>query len=175
MTQLAGEMAEGVVFDNIPLGYVDYAMSQLQKGAQKSGRQLSQKNFTVSNMCIWAVNKDREKARNEARGHLPIDLVTISEREIRGAGFTPEDFEPILQRIFSPQPDAMQQAAEIIPDEIVDAFTISGTPDDCIERICEYEKQGIDLVILGLPTRHQLKPWSMYKLIDEEILPHFRE
>ena len=42
----------------------------------------------------------------------------------------------------------MKAAADLIPDEAVEAFGICGTPEDCQRRISEYQAAGIDEAVL---------------------------
>ena len=42
MSQLAGEVADGIVLDNVPVSYLPFVKAQLKIGAKKSGRLLDQ-------------------------------------------------------------------------------------------------------------------------------------
>ena len=42
----------------------------------------------------------------------------------------------------------MDAAAELVPDEAVEAFGICGTPEDCERRIAEYQTAGIEEAVL---------------------------
>ncbi|MEM1245142.1 MAG: LLM class F420-dependent oxidoreductase [Acidobacteriota bacterium] len=47
-----------------------------------------------------------------------------------------------------------KEALERIPDEVIDAVIVHGTPDECRERIREYQECGIDtpaLSLMGVP------------------------
>ena len=173
MTQLAGELADGIILDNIPAGYTDFARNQLQIGAHRSSRKLTPKNFCFANMSTWSVARNSEQAKENVKFLVPIDFITISEQEIKAAGMTPEDVSPIQHVLQQQTPDALAKAAGYVTDHMVDQFSVAGNPDDCIERIIEYEKQGFDLLILALPTDDKFKPWEALKLAKEEILPHF--
>ena len=86
-----------------------------------------------------------------------------------------EDIAPIQKALFRQTDDALADAAEFVTDQMVDEFSIAGSPDQCIERIAQYEKRGINLLILALPTDHRFKPWEALRLAKEKILPYFRE
>ena len=175
MSQLAGELADGILLDNAPIGYLASVKKQLAIGARRSGRTLSSSTFTLGNACAWAVNSDRDTAKEQVLAELPMWLVTVSEKEILDAGFSVAEFKPIFQAIFSGSPNAHQEAMDHITPAIAEAFSIAGTPEDCVEKIHSYEKQGLDLLILTLPTDPAKKPWRTLSLLREEILPHFQD
>ncbi|MHA1838933.1 MAG: LLM class flavin-dependent oxidoreductase [Candidatus Ranarchaeia archaeon] len=175
MARLAGEIAEGIILDNIPLGYSDYIQKQLQKGADKAGRKLTKNNFCVANMSTWSVSHNRQEAMDSARFLVPIDFITISDREIKAAGLTHDDVAPIQKALQQQTLDSLKEAANHVTDHMINEFSVAGTPEDCIERISQFEKKGFDLIILALPTEHKFKPWQSLRLAKEEILPYFAE
>jgi 5,10-methylenetetrahydromethanopterin reductase len=56
---------------------------------------------------------------------------------------------------------------------MIDAFSICGTPDMCIERIAELRKIGISQFVVGSPIGTNVK--NAIDLIGSRIIPNFRD
>lgn len=60
------------------------------------------------------------------------------------------------------------QAAEAVPDRMIEALTISGDPQACIEELKRRRSFGIDLPILNLPND---MPWEMVEMFIQGMAP----
>ncbi|MEM2896316.1 MAG: LLM class flavin-dependent oxidoreductase [Candidatus Bathyarchaeia archaeon] len=171
MLKLAGEAADGVLLDNAPIGYLDFAIERIKMGARISGRDL--RNFEVANLVPFSVSKDREEARNKAKRFIPYDFISISELELKAAGLKPEDVEPIRIALARQLPEEFKRASSLISEKMIDEFSISGTPEECIRRMREYEKAGVTELVLVLPAEPHEEPEKIVKLTAKHILPEF--
>jgi alkanesulfonate monooxygenase SsuD/methylene tetrahydromethanopterin reductase-like flavin-dependent oxidoreductase (luciferase family) len=45
--------------------------------------------------------------------------------------------------------DGREAAAKVVPDELIDAVALAGTPDDCRERLAAYRRAGLALPIVS--------------------------
>ena len=61
--------------------------------------------------------------------------------------------------------------ASVTP-EMLEAFSISGTPDTCIEKIAALQKIGISQFVVGSPIGTNVK--NSIDLIGNKIIPHFK-
>ena len=61
----------------------------------------------------------------------------------------------------------------MITEDMIDAFSIHGTPEDCIKRIEELVDVGITQLVVGSPIGPKRR--SAMKLISEKIIPRLRE
>ncbi len=171
MLQLAGELCEGVILDNVPYNYVDYAKEQIQIGANKKNRSLS--NFDYCNITSFAVDNERHNAIKKAKYLVPVDFITISQKELSCANLTFQDIQPIQDALAIQTDDAHQKAASLVTDEMVETFSVAGTPEDCIRRIKDGERAGLNHMILCIPMDPESKPYEAIKLTAEHILPAF--
>ena len=57
---------------------------------------------------------------------------------------------------------------------MVDQFSISGTPEDCIRQIRAMESAGMTLVILSIPSKPEDEPEKMIRLYGEQVIPEFK-
>lgn len=172
MMRMAGRMAEGVLLDNVPIEYIPYAKRQLLKGAASVGKDLEE--FDVGNLSIFAASENRREAKQRVKRHLPYDFITISDRELKAVGLNQSDVEPIVEALKRQLPEEFVKASENVTDYMVEKFSTSGTPEDCIKRIKEYSNAGITRILLGLPTEPRDRPEETLKLAGEHVLPEFQ-
>ncbi|OYT28773.1 MAG: 5,10-methylenetetrahydromethanopterin reductase, partial [Thermofilum sp. ex4484_82] len=92
--------------------------------------------------------------------------------------------EPVLEKHGISVEDAMAikkaleagnwgEAFSKVTSEMIDAFSISGTPETCIERINELIKLGVTQFVVGSPIGPNVR--EAIDLISREIIPHFKE
>ena len=63
------------------------------------------------------------------------------------------------------------KAAEYIPDDALMDFTLTGTVDECIDKIERYQKVGLDhLVIFNLNPDLD----AVLGYFEKEIIPYFK-
>jgi len=62
-------------------------------------------------------------------------------------------------------------AIKAVTPEMMDAFAICGTPDDCIEKISGLIKVGVTQIVVGSPIGPDRT--EAIKLVGKEIIPYF--
>jgi alkanesulfonate monooxygenase SsuD/methylene tetrahydromethanopterin reductase-like flavin-dependent oxidoreductase (luciferase family) len=60
------------------------------------------------------------------------------------------------------------QAAAAVPEKMIEALTVSGDPQHCVEELRRRRSFGIDLPILNLPTD---MPWEMVEMFIRGMAP----
>lgn len=60
------------------------------------------------------------------------------------------------------------QAADAVPDAMIEALTIAGDPQQCLEELRRRRSFGVDLPILNLPTN---VPWEMMEAFIRAMAP----
>ena len=60
------------------------------------------------------------------------------------------------------------QAAEAVPDKMIEALTVSGDPQHCVEELRRRRQFGLDMPILNLPTD---MPWEMVEMFIKGMAP----
>ena len=58
-----------------------------------------------------------------------------------------------------------------VPDHVVEAFSIAGTPEDCVEKIEALGKVGVTQIVTGMPLGKSKT--DAIKLIKKNVIPHF--
>ena len=62
--------------------------------------------------------------------------------------------------------------AKAVTDEMIDIFSISGTPDDVIDRVNELSKAGVTQVVAGSPIGPDKK--KSIKPIGKDVIPKLK-
>lgn len=116
---------------------------QFVKEGGQGGRKVD-----IASYILSAVSRDVEKARNLMKSYY---FLIYQVADVLG----PEVFEPydLKEKDLQPIKDAWRRkdlpaAAKAMPDAVVDALSLTGDPDHCVERLKDYRKAGVQLPIL---------------------------
>lgn len=154
MLQLAAEIADGVVMTaGCSIPYVEYAQKYLKEGAKLSGKELSR--FETAAYVFCSMNEDSEKARNAARGLIAYVLSPIEYGDLmcKVSGFDPKVLVPIRDSL---RAGLLNAATRSVTDEMVDAFSVSGTPQECRIKLRRYRDAGVTLPVI-IPVLQNFK------------------
>ncbi|MCP5181349.1 MAG: LLM class flavin-dependent oxidoreductase [Pseudomonadales bacterium] len=139
MIRAAAAVADGLICHPVyTRGYLDDVVMPLLSGS----------NCRPYPYIITAVAEDREQARNEARAQIAFYYTTRLYHAILDV----HGWRPIGETVA----DAFRRGdfaamARAVPDEMVDAIAIAGTPDEAREQAKRWEKYS-DHVILYSPS-----------------------
>jgi len=145
MTELCGEIADGVILTRSSLGTAAKVRQALAVGAARAGRDASR--IAVTSLLPTVVAESRREAFAALRPGLAFY-----------AGFFPRYNRLMAEHGFAEEAAAIaeawlrgdREAAErAVSDAMIDASSIAGTPEECCERIEAYRQSGIDLPILS--------------------------
>ena len=147
MLELAGEIADGVVLNYcVPPEYNFNALKHLEIGAQKAGRKLDA--LDRPQLVVCSVDRDHKKAINAAK-----ELITqylAQQPHIAKASETPEETIKKIQSILGwpATKEQIHRAMELVPDELIERITASGTPDEVRIKVARYRQNGCTCPIL---------------------------
>lgn len=102
----------------------------------------------IASYVLTSVSEDLEKARQVIKSYyfLIYQVADVLPSVIfEPYGLKPGDLEPIKEAW---RRKDLAAAARAMPDEVVEALTLTGDPDHCVERLKAYRKAGVDLPIL---------------------------
>ncbi len=145
MLQIAGEFADGVMLTWSSLDAGPRAVEHVAIGARRAGR--APEAVDIVSLLPCAVAKTREEARQQMRA--PIALY---------AGFFPRYNRLLAESGFADEVRTIKAAwdrgdregaARLVPDVLVDAVSLAGTPSECRERLALYRRSGIALPIIS--------------------------
>jgi probable F420-dependent oxidoreductase len=148
MVEVAGRVADGLLGHVLfTTGYIeDVVLPAIEQGAKRTGRDPG--DVRVASLVLAAVNDDPEVARREAAAQLAFYA-------------SAKTYAPVLERIgFADEAAAVREAfargdedamVAAIPDRMVDALAVAGTPADVRSQLRRYEGL-LDHAILYVPS-----------------------
>lgn len=147
MMELTGEIADGVVLNYlVSPDYNKQAMEALRVGADKAGRKME--DIDRPQLVVCSVHEDRQTALNMAR-----EMVTQylgQQPHIMKASGVPQSLLDKVGGVLT-WPATHEQvtaASKLVPDEIVQMLTASGTPAEAREQVRHYLNNGATCPIL---------------------------
>ncbi len=147
MMTLTGEIADGAVLNYlVSPSYNDGALAQLEKGAKVAGRSLDE--VDRPQLVVCSVDHDRKKALDGAR-KLVTQYLGQQPHIMKASGVKQELLDEIAQVLTWPATEEqIEQAMRLVPDDVVQLITASGTPEEVKAKVREYVAAGATCPIL---------------------------
>src|SRR6476619_2991222 len=147
MMELTGAIADGVVLNYlVSPEYNQQAIAALQVGLDRSGRRLA--DVDRPQLVVCSVHEDRQTAIDMAR--LMVTQYLGQQPHIMKASGVPQS---LLDRVgevltWPATHEQVEAASKLVPDEIVQMLTASGTPAEARAKVDEYIATGCTCPIL---------------------------
>ncbi|MAU09332.1 MAG: LLM class flavin-dependent oxidoreductase [Anaerolineaceae bacterium] len=147
MMALTGEIGDGVVLNYlVSPKYNDMALQQLEQGAKIAGKSVY--DIDRPQLVVCSVDNDREKALNGAR-KLVTQYLGQQPHIMKASGVSQDLLDEIGQVLTWPATEEqIEQAMKLVPDDVVQMITASGTPDEVKAKVREYVDHGATCPIL---------------------------
>lgn len=147
MMALTGEIADGAVLNYlVSPKYNDMAMAQLEKGAKKAGKSIQ--DVDRPQLVVCSVDNDRDAALNAAR-KLVTQYLGQQPHIMKASGVSQDLLDEINQVLTWPATEEqIMEAMKLVPDDVVQMITASGTPDEVKAKVREYVAAGATCPIL---------------------------
>ncbi len=147
MMRLAGEIADGVVLNYlVDPAYNAMAMDALAEGAAHSGRTVD--DLARPQLVVCSVDEDRQAALDAAR--LMVTQYLGQQPHIMKASGVPQALLDEIGRVLT-WPATHEQvaaASRLVPDDVVQRCTASGSPAEVVAKVDEYVASGCTCPIL---------------------------
>ncbi len=147
MMELTGEIADGAVLNYcVPPEYNHEALAALKTGAERAGRTLD--DIDRPQLVVCSVHNDRAQALDGARRLLTQYLA--QQPHIAKASGVSEDVVKQIQSLLGwpATKEQIQAAMHLVPDDLVQRITASGTPEEVKAKVREYVANGCTCPIL---------------------------
>ncbi len=141
MVRLAGEIADGVIFNFFPPARVKEALGELAEGAQKAGRDVKEIEPTL--FATAFISNDIELARKPARTLLS----RYGAMPYYGNMFAHAGFDREMAAIRAASADA-KAAVAAVTDQMIDALLAVGPERRVRDRLAELTSPGIGWAIV---------------------------
>jgi 5,10-methylenetetrahydromethanopterin reductase len=147
MMELAGEIADGVLLNYlVGPAYNATAMEHLAAGAARAGRTVE--DVDRPQLIVCSLDEDRGVALDRAR-ELVTQYLGQQPHIMKASGVDQGLLDEIGKVLTWPAgPEEIRGAMALVPDEVVQMITASGTPDECRAKVREYVEAGCTCPIL---------------------------
>lgn len=170
--KLAGQVADGAIIGGFATEPgIRYAQDLINSGVEKAGRTPEE----VDRMA-WlyiSVSDDRAAARTAVSKMVLASLITSRPILDKLGILIPESLRNHLDRTGWRYPrETPEQASALLPDHVVDAFAVHGTPADCVAQLQAVRRAGIDHVSFVLfPARGDTLNHVAERIATEVVPP----
>ena len=147
MMELTGEIADGVLLNYlVSPAYNREAMDHLDIGAKRAGR--SSQEIDRPQLIVCSLDEDRARALDNAR-KLVTQYLGQQPHIMKASGVSQELLDEISSILTWPAEEhQIREAMKLVPDEVVQLITASGTADECRAKVQEYIEAGCTCPVL---------------------------
>jgi len=147
MMELAGEIADGVVLNYCVEPRYNYrALELLERGAKNAGRRLE--DLDRPQLVVCSVDHDHDKAIDTTR-ELLTQYLAQQPHIAKASGVSMDVVEKIQSILGWPAThEQIQKAKHLVPEDLIQRVTASGTPEEARTKVEEYRKSGCTCPIL---------------------------
>lgn len=147
MLELAGEIADGVLLNYlVSPQYNERAVARVEAGAKRRGRTLD--DVDRPQLVVVSMDEDRERALDNAR-ELVTQYLGQQPHIMKASGVSDEVLNDIGRALTWPASEVqIRQAMRLVPDDVVQLITASGTPDEVKAKVQEYVDTGTTCPVL---------------------------
>ncbi|KAF4406363.1 LLM class flavin-dependent oxidoreductase [Streptomyces lycii] len=180
--EAAGELSDGC---HHALSYTreayDYAVRHIRIGAERAGKDWRQ--LDIGAWVVFATGTDSAKAKEAARSMVGIYASSMPQEQLRRNGVDPAELKPVIDAIGAGD---LARGIELTTPEIADRLSVSGTPEECLEKIRqEIAPSGVNHMICAITDRGLVRAFTgrdldgvasvdeQLRLIHERIMPAF--
>jgi 5,10-methylenetetrahydromethanopterin reductase len=167
MLETAGKIGDGVLINASHPKDVDYAVSQIKKGVDAAGKQMSDVDVTA--YTSFSVHKKLDKAMQAATPVVAFIVAGSPDVILERHGLDMEKANAI--RAGLAKGDFGAAFGSVTP-KMIESFSIAGTPDVCNEKIAKLLKSGITQFVVGSPIGPNVR--NSIDLIAEQVIPQFK-
>jgi 5,10-methylenetetrahydromethanopterin reductase len=147
MMALAGEIADGALLNYlVSPAYNAEALAALEQGAKVAGRSVY--DIDRPQLVVASVDRDRKKALDGAR-KLVTQYLGQQPHIMKASGVSQELLDEIGHVLTWPATEEqIEKAMALVPDDVVQLITASGTPEEVRAKVREYVASGCTCPVL---------------------------
>ena len=121
-------------------------MEHLRIGAGRASRSIEQ--IDRPQLVVCSLDKDRSRALDNAR-ELVTQYLGQQPHIMKASGVSQDLLDEIGRVLTWPAEEhQIREAMKLVPDEVVQLITASGTPDECRAKVQEYIDAGCTCPVL---------------------------
>jgi 5,10-methylenetetrahydromethanopterin reductase len=166
MLALAGKIGDGVLINAGHPKDVEYAVNCVKEGVNEVGKQF--RDLDVAAYTSFSVHEELKKATKAAVPVVAFIVAGSPRQVLERHDIDLTKAEEIREAL---KASDWGRAFGAVSQRMIDAFSVCGTPDMCINRIDQLLKSGISQFVVGSPIGPKVRP--AIDLISERIVPNF--
>jgi 5,10-methylenetetrahydromethanopterin reductase len=166
MLALAGKIGDGVLINAGHPKDVEYAVNCIKEGVNEIGKQFGE--LDVAAYTSFSVHEDLKKATKAATPVVAFIVAGSPRQVLERHDINLRKAEEIREAL---KTNDWGRAFGGVSQEMIEAFSVCGTPDMCVERINQLLKSGISQFVVGSPIGPRVK--AAIGLISKNIIPTF--
>ena len=167
MLEMAGKIGDGVLINASHPSDIQFAVQMANEGMKQAGK--SPADVDITAYTSFSVNQDPAKAVKAATPVVAFIVAGSPAMVLEKHKIDVAKADEL--RVALKAGDFPKAFASVTP-EMLEAFSICGTPDVCIEKIATLQKIGIGQFVCGSPIGTNVK--AAIDLIGQKIIPHFK-
>jgi 5,10-methylenetetrahydromethanopterin reductase len=168
MLAMAGRIGDGILINASHPSDVEYAINRAREGMSQANKSVS--DVDIAAYTSFSVHKDPTKAVKAATPVVAFIVAGSPPQILERHGIDLNKAVDIREAL---KVNDFGRAFGIVTPEMIAAFSISGTPEMCIENINKLSKIGISQFVVGSPIGTNVR--KAIDLISKTIIPHFNE
>ena len=169
MVRIAGEVSDGIgigIMSSVEF-VRDIVKPNARTGAESAGRDPNALLYPTA--ATVSVNNDEQMARDASRAAIcklyhPIPH-PYYDTQLRQLGFS--EFADQATKLMPA--GRLEEAKALVPDAVIDSMTITGTVDQCLARIREYEGVADELILARTGQRSDTQTLTDYEPFFELV------
>ncbi|MEE8109752.1 MAG: LLM class flavin-dependent oxidoreductase [bacterium] len=147
--RMAASMADGILFSVFcSPAFVETRMEDIRAGAAAAGRAVEE--MDVACYIIFSVDEDGDAARRAAKDLVAHYLLKVPDTvRFAHAGLDVDRIVALQEELRKAEGEGRRaDAVAALPDDVVQALAVAGTPEECVEGLRAYAAVGIKTPVL---------------------------
>ncbi len=166
MLEMAGKIGDGILVNASHPSDIGFAVKMAGEGIKAAGRKLEE--VDIAAYTSFSVNEDSKKAIKAASPVVAFIVAGSPAAVLEKHGIDPAKADAIRNAL---KTGNFPAAIGAVTPDMINAFSICGTPEVCIEKIAALKKLGIGQFVVGSPIGANVK--QAIDLIGKKIIPQF--
>jgi len=167
MLALAGKIGDGVLINACHPKDVEYAVNCVKEGVKEANKRFDE--VDVAAYTSFSVHEDLKKSTKAAVPVVAYIVAGSPGQLLERHGIDLKKAEEIRDAL---KANDWGRAFGAVAPEMIEVFSVCGTPDTCVERIAQLLKSGISQFVVGSPIGPNVR--EAINLVSEKIIPHFQ-
>lgn len=168
MLSLAAEIGDGVLINASHPKDIENAIRFIHEGLEKAGKRMD--DLTISAYTSFSVASSYDKAFKAVIPVVAYIVASSPEIVLEGHEIPVEVAKEIRDAIVHGQ---WKEIFSLVDANMVEAFSICGTPETCVNKIARLAKVGVNQMVVGSPIGPNMR--KAINKIATEVFPHFEK